>query len=120
MIGGNLAAYQSKDLELFLMIISYIFLIPWWHCHNYFIVNGKGDELLKVSLLTSLVGIVVWAMLMIIVGSLGIYIGFIFQMFIRAIGIVLAARKHWAVTIAWEGVAGGCLVTVIVYGIFIV
>jgi O-antigen/teichoic acid export membrane protein len=117
LIGGNLAAYQSKDFELLLMIISYIFVIPWWHCHNYYIVNGKGGELLRVSLFTSLVGIVAWVMLMISFGSLGIYLGFLFQMFVRALGIVLAARKHWAVTIAWDGVAGGCLVALFCYGI---
>jgi O-antigen/teichoic acid export membrane protein len=117
LIGGNLAMYQSMGFELFLMSCAYIFLLPWWHCYNYFILHGKSHDLLRVSLITSLVGIAIWTMLMVALGPLGIYLGFLAQMVIKALGMALAARKHWAVTVAWEGVVGGCLVALVGFGI---
>jgi hypothetical protein len=40
-------------------------------------------------------------------GPLGIYVGFLVQMLMRMFGLVASARKHWRVTIAWDGVAAG-------------
>lgn len=117
LIGGNLAIYQSMGFELFLMSCSYIFLLPWWHCHNYFILHGKSHDLLRVSLITSLVGVAISTILMVALGPLGIYLGFLAQTAIKALGMALAARKHWAVTVAWEGVVGGCLIALVGFGI---
>lgn len=110
LIGGNLAIYQSMGFELFLMSVGYIVLLPWWHCHPYFILYAKGPELFRVLLITSVVGIAGWAVLMIWLGSLGVYLGFLFQMVIRALGVYLSAKKYWPLTISWEGIAGGCLI----------
>jgi len=34
-------------------------------------------------------------------------------MLLRVVGIVISARKRWPVTIAWEGVAAGILLTLV-------
>jgi O-antigen/teichoic acid export membrane protein len=106
-IGGNLVAYQAIQTELLLLFAGYVVLSPWWHCQNYFLVHGKGQELMGVVFTTSAVGILSWLLFMWLLGPLGIYLGFLFQMLVRMAGLVFTARKHWPVTIAWEGVAVG-------------
>lgn len=110
-LGGKLIAYQAMNVELLLLFASYVLLSPWWHCQNYYLVHGKGQQLMKIVLVTSVVGVVTWLMLMWLLGPIGIYIGFMAQMLLRTSAIVAFAKKHWSVTIAWEGVALGLLLT---------
>jgi len=104
---GNLVAYQSMNIELSLLIFSYALLTPWWHCQNYYLVHGKGREFMRISVVTSIIGIVVWVSLMWLLGAIGIYVGFLTQMLVRTLVIVTAARRMWAVRIAWDGVVAG-------------
>jgi len=106
-IGGNLIAYRAIQTELLLLFAGYVVLIPWWHCQNYFLVHGKGQELMWVVFRTSVMGIVSWLLLMWWLGPLGIYLGFLVQMIMRMSGLVISARGQWPVTIAWDGVALG-------------
>jgi len=106
-VGGNLIAYRGIQTELFLLFAGYVVLSPWWHCQNYFLVHGKGQELMRVVFSTSVIGILIWLLLMWLLGPLGIYVGFLVQMVSRMLGLVLAAKKHWPVMIAWDGVAAG-------------
>ena len=109
-LGGNLVAYQSMSLELTLLVGSYVVLSPGWHCQNYFQAYGRGLEVMKVMLATSVTGIAVWITLMLVLGPIGVYLGFMMQMLLHTVGIVVRAKKHWPVTISWEGVAGGLLI----------
>ncbi len=109
-LGGNLAAYQSMHLELFLLFSSYVLLIPWWHCQNYYFAHGMGSNLTKNVLITSVIGIPVWFVLMWLLGPIGIYIGFMTQVLLRSIGVIYGAKKIWPVTISWDGVTIGILV----------
>jgi O-antigen/teichoic acid export membrane protein len=104
-IGGNLIAYRGIQAELLLLFAAYVVLIPWWHCQNYFLVHGKGQELMRVVLRTSVMGVFSWLLLMWFLGPLGIYLGFLVQMLMRMSGLVISAKEHWPVTIAWDGVA---------------
>jgi hypothetical protein len=106
-IGGNLISYREIQAELFLLFAGYVVLSPWWHCQNYFLVHGKGQELMTVVFRTSVIGLLAWLFLMWLLGALGIYLGFLVQMVLRMLGLVAAARKHWPLTIAWDGVAAG-------------
>ena len=112
LLGGKLIAYRAMNIELLLLFASYVLLSPWWHCQNYFLVHGKGEQLMKIMLTTSVAGIVIWVLLMWLLGPVGIYIGFMAQMLLRTLAIVLVAKRYWPVTIAWEGVAAGLLLTV--------
>lgn len=116
-IGGNLRAYGSMELELLLLFCSYALLIPWWHCHNYYLVNGKGEELMRIVLSTSIAGVAVWAVLMVWAGEIGIYLGFLAQMLLRTFGIVVSARKHWPIRVAWDGVCFAVLLMLVGYWI---
>jgi len=110
--GGNLLAYQHMTLELLLLFAAYLFLCPWWQCYNYYLAYGQGRELVRIVLLTSVVGLAVWLALMWWIGPLGIYLGFLAQMVLRSLGIILAARKKWPIAIAWDGVVVGAILTV--------
>ena len=108
-LGGNLVAYASMKLELCLLFSSYVLLSPWWHCQNYYLAYGNGKGLMRVVLITSVIGVAVWFLLMWLLGPIGIYVGFMAQMFLRTIGVVIAARRYWPVNVSWGGVAGGLL-----------
>ena len=109
LIGGNLIAYQSMEIESLCLFSSYVFLGPWWHCYNYYLVHNEGRELMVIVLVTSALGLALWFMLMWLLGPIGIYVGFLSQMLLRAVAIVIAARRKWPITIAWDGVAAGVL-----------
>jgi O-antigen/teichoic acid export membrane protein len=111
LLGGNLAHYQSMGVELLLLFSSYVVLSPWWHCHNYLLAYDRGPLVMRIVLVTSVVGVALWLMLMWLLGPLGIYIGFLTQMLTRSLGIVIAARKYWPVRPSWDGVLYGVLIT---------
>jgi hypothetical protein len=111
LLGGNLLAYRHMTLELLLLFSAYLFLCPWWQCYNYYLAYGQGRELVRIVLLTSVAGLSVWLVLMWWVGPLGIYLGFLAQMALRSIGIIMAARKKWPIAIAWDGVVAGGILT---------
>jgi O-antigen/teichoic acid export membrane protein len=114
-LGGNLVAYQSMTLELALLFSSYVVLGPWWHCHNYFLAYDRGSQVMAIVLRTSGIGIAVWLILMLLVGSLGIYIGFLTQMLFRSIGISIAARRTWSVRVGWDAVLSGVIIIFVGY-----
>ncbi|MES2208445.1 MAG: oligosaccharide flippase family protein [Pseudomonadota bacterium] len=105
--GGNLLLYQSLNIGLSFLFSGYIFLTPWWHCQNFFLANGMGQNLLKITLLTSFIGVAFLLGFMKFFGPIGIYLGFLFQMILRALGIVFVARQNWAINISWQGVIIG-------------
>jgi O-antigen/teichoic acid export membrane protein len=115
MLGGNLVSYQSMNLELSLLFSAYVLLTPWWHCQNHFLSHSMGQSILKITLLTSFIGIVILLMLMLLLGPIGIYIGFLAQMLLRAMGIVLLARRKWPVEVSWDGIACGLLLILVGY-----
>jgi O-antigen/teichoic acid export membrane protein len=108
-LGGNLDFYASMTREVFCIFVAYILLGPWWHCQNYFLAYDRGHDILRVVLVTSVLGIAIWLALMWLFGPIGIYLGFLAQMAIRAVGIALFARRFWPVKVSWVGVAGGLL-----------
>lgn len=102
-LGGNLLAYRSMGFELFLLFSGYAVAIPWWHSQNYYLVHGYGKTLMNVVLTTSAIGLAAWLALMVLQGVIGIYVGFVVQMFIRTLGTLLWARRHWNIHVAWQG-----------------
>ena len=111
MIKGNLVYYQSMTLELVLLFSSYVILSPYWHCSNYFLAYDKGPDIMRITVITSTIGIFAWIILMWWLGSIGIYIGFLTQMLLRSVGITFAAKKYWPVKVSWDGVVVGILLT---------
>lgn len=110
MVGGNLLSYRSITLELFLLFSSYVILTPWWHCQNYFLAHDRGPMVMRVILITSIIGITLWIMLMILLGPIGIYVGFFMQMLLRTIVLLFEAKKCWPIRASWDGVVAGIII----------
>jgi O-antigen/teichoic acid export membrane protein len=102
-IGGNLLSYRDINIELLMLFGGYAVSIPWWHSQNYYIVYGLGNELKNVVLITTILGLVIWLIMMNLLGPLGIYVGFLTHMFIRSLGTFLWARRRWGLYLAWQG-----------------
>lgn len=109
-IGGNLLSYKQMNLELFCLMAGYLALIPWYQSYNYFLVYDKGQSVLKVVLISSIIGIVVWLIFMLTMGSFGIYFGFLVQMVFRSAVIWVAVKRNWDVRFAWSGILFGFLI----------
>jgi len=106
-LGGNLLEYQSMNLELALMLAPWILEGPIRHCENYFMAYGRGRELMRVSVVSGLIGLATWAVLMIDLGPIGIYVGFALQKAVRLTGLIIMTRRQWEITVPWGGVAVG-------------
>ena len=105
LVGGNLTNYHSLSLELFFLLAAYSVSIPWWHSQNYFYAFGKGHELMRISIAGSAAGFCALFAAMWLFGVLGVYIGFLLQMLIRAGTALHSARAAWRVSSMWDGVA---------------
>jgi O-antigen/teichoic acid export membrane protein len=106
-LGGNLRNYQQMIPELALLFSAYVVLVPWWHCQNHFLAHGMGRAMLKITVLSSLVGVALLLLLMWALGPIGVYLGFFAQMVLRAAAIMLEARRHWPVQVSLSGIAVG-------------
>jgi O-antigen/teichoic acid export membrane protein len=104
LFGGNLQAYQGLTVELLLLFAAYAVSIPWWHAQNYFYANNQGRELMNVTIVGSIAGLLAWIAAALAWGVIGIYAGFLLQMLARTIAAFIAARRHWGVRFQWEGV----------------
>lgn len=97
--GGNLAKYADNNIGFFFIFSSYVLLVPWWHSSNYFLVHDLGSLLMRISIITSLVGFAIWFWLMLAFGEFGAYLGFFTLNAIRSVSIVFVARRYWPVRV---------------------
>lgn len=116
-LGGNLIHYRSMNLELGLLVLSYVLLVPWWHCANYFLAYDKGPEMMRIHVAASVTGIVALVLFMLALGPLGIYIGFLAQMALRSAGALVVARRHWPVKVSLDGIVTGVALTIIGFAV---
>jgi len=103
--GGNLLAYRSVGSDLTWLFAGYAVAIPWWHAQNYFLVHGQGRRLMLIVLYSTLAGVAAWLVLMMLLGVMGIYVGFMAQMLIRSVCIWFVANRAWSLRFAWQGPA---------------
>jgi hypothetical protein len=110
-LGGNLTYYRSVGFDLFLLVSSYVVVIPYWHCQNYLLAFDKGPTMMKLHTVTSVSGIIMLVIFMWLLGPLGIYIGFLAQMTLRSVGAVIVTRAQWPVKISLDSVLAGTAIT---------
>lgn len=103
-IGGEkLVAYRGLTIELFFLFVAYAISIPWYHVQNYYFAHSRGKELMNVTLITSVLGMLAWLTAMWVLGPIGVFVGFMLLMATRMFGALFWARREWALEIAWEG-----------------
>lgn len=112
-LGGNLVEYGGMQTELFFIVIGYVCLCPWWHCMNYLLFFDKGPTVMRVTIVTSAIGITIWISLMLAFGAIGIYLGFFLQMVVRSVGIAYVVKRQWPIRNSWAGVFLGIGVALI-------
>ena len=101
--GGNLTNYENLTWELYWLFVGYAVCTPWWHTQNHFVVEGFGQELNRIVLVSSLVGLVAWAGLVAAFGMLGVYAGFAAQMLLRSAMAQYRAMRNWNTPFLWQG-----------------
>jgi len=108
-LGGNAANYADMRPELLLLILGYVVSVPNWHAQNYLLAFDQGKAIRDVHIVTGIVGAALLVLLMWWLGAMGIYLGFLAQMLLRAIGLFWCARQRWPVLLSWQGIVGGAL-----------
>lgn len=103
----KLTLYKNNQIELFFLFSAYIVAIPWVHVQNYFLINNKGRQLMTITIISGVLGYLLWILIMIFGGSLGIYIGFLIQSLIRSIFIFIASKKYWNLKFDYIGIIIG-------------
>lgn len=106
-IGGNLASYQDLGVKLFVLLLAYLVLVIWTYCYNYLLAYDKGKIVMNITLFTSAIGIPLWVLLISQLGEIGIYLGFLLQMFLRSSVIYYVSIKYWRIAFSWLGLLVG-------------
>lgn len=103
-IGGYVDTYGSMRFELALLFAGYVLIVPWWHSQNYYLVANEGAKLMRTVIWAGAVGMGVWLMCMLVLGPIGIYIGFVWQAALKSFGAWLSARRQWDVAPPWTAI----------------
>ncbi|MDO8997141.1 MAG: hypothetical protein Q7U77_10985 [Sediminibacterium sp.] len=109
-IGGNAELYGQSKLNLFFLLSAYIILTPWWHCQNYFLAYNKGKDLFKITTYSTIIGMGISILLMLIYGEVGVYLGFFIVMFLRVLFIVKQSKLYWHLKLSWLGIFLGFII----------
>ena len=101
LIGGNLVNYKDFRFELMLIFLSYLTLTSWWNSYNYFLYFGKGKLVFKIIIISSSIGLFIWVLLIYFLKDIGVYIGFLIQMMLRALVINIYSKQLYNVNYNW-------------------
>ena len=101
LIGGNLVNYKDLGFELMLIFLSYLTLTSWWNSYNYFLYFGKGKLVFKIVIISSSIGLFIWVLLIYFLKDIGVYIGFLIQMMLRALVINIYSKQLYNVNYNW-------------------
>lgn len=112
---GNLLAYSNMQLELFLLLISFVIYTPIWHYRIHYYVRSLGNELMKIGLYSSATGLISTIYFIKTYGSLGVYLGFFSLNVINLICIVIFSQKTWNIKINWPCFLIGILISSITF-----
>ncbi len=103
----SMAAYRDLQLECFILFAIYACLIPWYHAQNYYYAHQQGPVLMRISIVTSLVGLALWIAAASILGPVGAYVGLLLMTLVKVLGGMLWARRTWGIWVLWQGPALG-------------
>tara|TARA_Y100000768_G_scaffold388808_1_gene387372 strand:+ start:8372 stop:9595 length:1224 start_codon:yes stop_codon:yes gene_type:complete len=94
-VGGNLINYVNLKVEIMMIFISFIFITPFWHSQNYFMLEGAGFRLMRNQILSGSIGFLIWLLSMLNFGTLGIFIGLLANNLIRSIFMIVESHYTW-------------------------
>lgn len=115
MIGGNLLLYSEMHFELYIILLSYVIYSPIWHYRIHFYVNSLGNILMKITIASSILGVLNMILFIKYFGSIGIYYGFLSSTAINLLLTSIISNHKWTIAINWFAVFIGCLISFITY-----
>jgi O-antigen/teichoic acid export membrane protein len=89
--------YLKSSHELSLLFLGYLLTVPWWIAQNYFHINNAGNDLMKINLVFGSIALVIWFLCIYFFSTIGIYIGFALQAFVKSLGIYFYSSRKWGV-----------------------
>ena len=114
-IGGNALEYQPYLLELALILSSFIVYVPAWHCRNHMYVKLEGKNMLVITSLATIMGLIILSFLVFIYGDIGVYIGVFTISLLQSTFFVIYVVRKWKATIPYKSVVFSLVLIVIVY-----
>lgn len=109
LIGPSMLPYSGIQLEVSILFAAYVCVVPWYHSQNYYYVHAKGALLMRISIVSSLIGLVLWIVAAWLLGALGAYVGFFLMMVVKMVCGVFWARRQWGIRVLWHGPVLGLL-----------
>lgn len=109
MSGKGLIVYKDNQFDVFILFVAYVITIPWYHAQNYYYAHARGPLLMRVSIASSLVGVLLWVGSATLLGPIGAYVGFLLMMGSKVAFGVARARLEWRIPVLWQGSAAGLL-----------
>jgi len=100
-IGGNISQYASIHGYLLVSLLSFVSLSLHYRSTNYYLLYRMGRTLMNLVTIASIVSIAIWAVLILMMGVWGIYVGFLLANFLRSAVEYGDARRRWKVSMDW-------------------
>jgi hypothetical protein len=98
LLGGNLVHYGRAGAATFFLFTAYAISLPWYHAQNHFLVHGRGGDIMKIVIISTLLGLACVAIAIAALGVIGVYVGFMAQTGARSVVAVAFARSRWAIS----------------------
>lgn len=97
----NLRRYTEMRLELALLFATYVLIVPWNQCTVYYLVSGKGSQMMNNIVISGTLGLAAWFSCIVSFGSIGVYLGFFVNGLIKSALLWHNAKKSWTLASAW-------------------
>lgn len=102
---GNLPQYQNIHPYLFISFSTYIILTIYYRSVNYYLLEKAGNVFMRLTVWSTLLGLMLWAGLIWLLDIWGIYLGLMVTTVLRGGAIYLYAKKRWNVSMDWVDAA---------------
>jgi O-antigen/teichoic acid export membrane protein len=114
-LGGQAINYINKELELMMILLSYIVYIPAWHCRNHLYVNLEGKLTMKITFISFMLGLLANIILIYMYREWGIYIGIFIMSIIQSIIFIIYTGNKWQMIFPFKSIIFSILLVLMIY-----
>jgi len=86
---------HGDSFNLSWLLLAYVFDIPRWNCLNFFYFHDCSRDLMRITIVSGSLGILIWILMIKLMGSSAIYIGFFAQSFLKTFFFSIYSRIRW-------------------------
>lgn len=98
---GNLSQYQNIHPYLLISFSTYIALTIYYRSVNYFLLERAGAIFMRLTIWSTLFGLILWVGFIWLLGVWGIYVGLMVTTLLRGGIISLYAKRRWNISLDW-------------------